>query len=255
MAAGSSEAEVMPIEELLHEELRDACKSGELDSAKNLIEAGADVTAKDATGTDPLSYAAFHGHRDLAMLLLHHGASPENAVEEAERGGFLALAEYLRFRRAQEVRETEIAAVESARQREADVLARKARFQTQRMERERRKRGEKLAQQMQRAAEHRLLTDQKMEEAAARRAARQERQGEVRARRDEIALHEAARFEEEHERLQSRYALLKDVEAERERQLVESAVCPAGAPRPVCPPGASWGSGRPYLPQSAARAA
>ena len=153
----------MPLENMLHEELRDACKTGDIEAARNLLEAGADVTAKDATGADPLSYAAFRGHREVALLLLQYGASPANAVEEAERGGFLPLAEYLRIRRVRAERDGTIMAVESAAKRQADVQARKARFQTQRLERDRRKRGQQLAQQMQRAAEHRLLIDRKTE--------------------------------------------------------------------------------------------
>ena len=52
------------------------------------------------------------------------------------------------------------------------MLARKARFQQQHNEREQRRRGELLAGQVQRAAEHRLLDEQRKEDKAARRAAR-----------------------------------------------------------------------------------
>lgn len=161
------------MEAVLHEELREACTEGDLAAVRALIHAGADVTAKHAsTGVEPLSYAAFHGRWEVAQLLMLHGASPEHAVEEAQRGGFLPLAEYLRIRRARYQREAQAAAVEAKLQKEGEVLARKARFQQQHNEREQRRRGELLAGQVQRAAEHRLLDEQRKEDKAARRAAR-----------------------------------------------------------------------------------
>ena len=161
------------MEAVLHEELREACTEGDLAAVRALIHAGADVTAKHpSTGVEPLSYAAFHGRWEVAKLLMLHGASPEHAVEEAQRGGFLPLAEYLRIRRARYQREAQAAAIEAKRQKEGEVLARKARFQQQHGEREQLRRGELLAGQMQRAAEHRLLDEQRKAEKAARLAAR-----------------------------------------------------------------------------------
>lgn len=161
------------MEAVLQEELREACTEGDLAAVRALIHAGADVTAKHpSTGVEPLSYAAFHGRWEVAKLLMLHGASPEHAVEEAQRGGFLPLAEYLRIRRARYQREAQAAAIEAKRQKEAEVLARKARFQQQHNEREQLRRGELLAGQMQRAAEHSLLDEQRKAEKAARLAAR-----------------------------------------------------------------------------------
>ena len=111
---------------MLQEELREACTEGDLAAVRALIHAGADVTAKHpSTGVEPLSYAAFHGRWEVAKLLMLHGASPEHAVEEAQRGGFLPLAEYLRIRRARYQREAQAAAIEAKRQKEGEVLARK----------------------------------------------------------------------------------------------------------------------------------
>ena len=161
------------LDAVLQEELREACTEGDLAAVRALIHAGADVTAKHpSTGVEPLSYAAFHGRWEVAKLLMLHGASPEHAVEEAQRGGFLPLAEYLRIRRARYQREAQAAAIEAKRQKEGEVLARKARFQQQHNEREQLRRGELLAGQMQRAAEHRLLDEQRKAEKAARLAAR-----------------------------------------------------------------------------------
>ena len=161
------------MEAVLQEELREACTEGDLAAVRALIHAGADVTAKHpSTGVEPLSYAAFHGRWEVAKLLMLHGASPEHAVEEAQRGGFLPLAEYLRIRRARYQWEAQTAAIEAKRQKEGEVLARKARFQQQHNEREQLRRGELLAGQMQRAAEHRLLDEQRKAEKAARLAAR-----------------------------------------------------------------------------------
>ena len=163
----------LAMEAVLQEELREACTEGDLAAVRALIHAGADVTAKHpSTGVEPLSYAAFHGRWEVAKLLMLHGASPEHAVEEAQRGGFLPLAEYLRIRRARYQREAQAAAIEAKRQKEGEVLARKARFQQQHNEREQLRRGELLAGQMQRAAEHRLLDEQRKAEKAARLAAR-----------------------------------------------------------------------------------
>jgi len=210
-------AELNPIAELLHEELREACREGSVDKAQDLITAGADITAKDDEGADALSHAAFNGHREVALLLLSYGASPVEAVEEAERGGWLSLAEYLRVRKVRTERDLTMSALEEARKKETDILARKARFAQQRSERERRKRGEKLAQQMQRAAEHRLLVDQRTEEAAQRVEARHRRQEAVRARRDELEQLEAKRWGEERQKNLSKHSLIRDIEEQRLR--------------------------------------
>lgn len=211
-------AEPNPIAELLHEELREACREGSVDKARDLIEAGADITAKDGEGADALSHAAFNGHREVALLLLSYGASPVDAVEEAERGGWLSLAEYLRVRKVRTERDLTMSALEEARKKETDILARKAKFAQQRSERERRKRGEKLAQQMQRAAEHRLLIDQRTEEAAQRVEARHRRQEAVRARRDELEQLEAKRWGEQRQKNLDKHNLIRDIEEQRLRE-------------------------------------
>ena len=54
--------------------LRTAAIFGEYEPAKILIEAGADVNAKDSVGKTPLDYATEKGYDDLVELLLANGA-------------------------------------------------------------------------------------------------------------------------------------------------------------------------------------
>ena len=211
------------MEAVLHEELREACTEGDLAAVRALIHAGADVTAKHAsTGVEPLSYAAFHGRWEVAQLLMLHGASPEHAVEEAQRGGFLPLAEYLRTRRARYQREAQAAAIEAKRQKEGEVLARKARFQQQHNEREQRRRGELLAGQVQRAAEHGLLDEQRTKEKAARRAARQTLRKETLQRGAELAQGNAVKWGNDNSKVAALHARQSALEEEHRRAAAAS---------------------------------
>jgi ankyrin repeat protein len=63
-----------------------AARSGDLESARLLVSAGADVNAADAWGVSAASLAAFSGFTDLALLLLEHGADPN-----LDTSGFTAL--------------------------------------------------------------------------------------------------------------------------------------------------------------------
>ncbi len=49
-----------------------------------LLEAGADVNAKDKNGTTPLHEACSYGHTEIARFLLDHGADPN--VKETDYG-------------------------------------------------------------------------------------------------------------------------------------------------------------------------
>jgi ankyrin repeat protein len=55
-------------------ELMVACSRGELSRAEELVEAGADVNARDAFGNTALIYAAGGGHQALVEMLLSCGA-------------------------------------------------------------------------------------------------------------------------------------------------------------------------------------
>ena len=57
-----------------------AAKNGDIDTAKLLLEHGADINISSETDGDPLLIAASQGHEDLAVFLLEQGADP-NAVD------------------------------------------------------------------------------------------------------------------------------------------------------------------------------
>ena len=70
-----------------------AARSGALDAAGALIEAGADVNATVEDGTSVLVVATMNAHWDLAALLLDNGADP-NAAKQ----GWTALHQLVRTR-------------------------------------------------------------------------------------------------------------------------------------------------------------
>ena len=58
-----------------------AARSGDLDSAKLLVAAGANVNDTAADGNSALVVAAYSGQRDVAMFLLEKDARPNAAAE------------------------------------------------------------------------------------------------------------------------------------------------------------------------------
>jgi ankyrin repeat protein len=85
--------------------LQAALLSGQLATARVLIQRGADVLVRQQGGFSPLHEAALLGRRDLVDLLLEAGAEinarandGRTAVTEALRGGHADLADYLRSR-------------------------------------------------------------------------------------------------------------------------------------------------------------
>ena len=57
-----------------------AVLSGRLDMIRFLIEKGAEVNTRDAEGASPLDYAAWQGSLDMAAMLLAHGACSTNPL-------------------------------------------------------------------------------------------------------------------------------------------------------------------------------
>jgi hypothetical protein len=58
------------------DELRRAATEGDVARVKALLDAGADVNAKNAYGGTPLSFACDHGRTEVVRLLLERGADP-----------------------------------------------------------------------------------------------------------------------------------------------------------------------------------
>jgi len=66
----------------------DACRSGDVESVRHLLNAGAGVNARDEYGYTPLHAACFHGHPAIVRLLIEAGADV-NAKEKD--GGYTPL--------------------------------------------------------------------------------------------------------------------------------------------------------------------
>ena len=71
--------------------LHSACASGERESARILLEAGADPNIRQQVGFTPLHAAAQNGDEELARLLLARGADPEAATDDGRKPRDLGL--------------------------------------------------------------------------------------------------------------------------------------------------------------------
>ncbi|WP_426123298.1 ankyrin repeat domain-containing protein [Pararhizobium sp. PWRC1-1] len=67
--------------------LHDAAKNGDVASAKQLLEQGANVAEPDPAGDPPLVIASLAGHADVVAVLLERGAD----IEVRNKGGLTAL--------------------------------------------------------------------------------------------------------------------------------------------------------------------
>ncbi len=50
--------------------LRTACRNGNLEIVKALVEAGADTGRRDDNGNSPVHYAAWNGHKEVLVYLI-----------------------------------------------------------------------------------------------------------------------------------------------------------------------------------------
>jgi ankyrin repeat protein len=66
--------------------LHTCAEKGHLDVARDLIEAGADVNAKDNNGFTPLCFCAKKGHLDVARALIEAGADVNAKVDNGDNG-------------------------------------------------------------------------------------------------------------------------------------------------------------------------
>lgn len=69
-----------------------ASRNGYYDIVEYLIKIGADVNAKQSSGSTPLHGAAFYGHESIVKLLLDHGCDP-NVKNNYQNGGNTAAEE------------------------------------------------------------------------------------------------------------------------------------------------------------------
>jgi len=58
----------------IDKELLNACKDGDLEKVKQLLEEGADVNVKDEKGRTALMFASWYGHKKVVKQLLEKGA-------------------------------------------------------------------------------------------------------------------------------------------------------------------------------------
>ena len=75
--------------------LHSACASGERESARILLDAGADPNVRQQGGFTPLHAAAQNGDEELARLLLARGADPDAATDDGRTPRDLGLADLL----------------------------------------------------------------------------------------------------------------------------------------------------------------
>ena len=79
-----------------------ASRSGHVEVAQVLVEHGADPTARDMDGLNPLHLASFHGYVEVVQLLVEHGADPTvqdndgwTPLHWASQNGHVEVARFL----------------------------------------------------------------------------------------------------------------------------------------------------------------
>ena len=71
--------------------LHNASRDGDLDEVRRLLEAGADIEARDNEGETPLHDACWNGHLEIARLLLDRGADATAVDNDGETPFGLAI--------------------------------------------------------------------------------------------------------------------------------------------------------------------
>jgi len=214
----------------MDEELLEASREGRLDEAERLLAEGANPNA--ARGDDtPLSLAAFGGHRSLAQLLISKGANVAwrdsmntTAVDEAVRGGKLALAEYLKFQLAHHERDTAQALAEEKQRRRDEFNQRKARFQKTVDDKVRWQRGERKVQLAHRLVEQKRQEELRQDESERQRTQRIRHHYDVAARRQHILGCEARHFGAKVEKTSKKHRNADECQASHEKHAQDTRV-------------------------------
>ena len=72
-----------------------AAKKGDMNKVERLIENGADIKAKDKSGSTSLDWAAYGGHTDVVKFLIKKGEDINTALISAALGGQIDLVQLL----------------------------------------------------------------------------------------------------------------------------------------------------------------
>ena len=178
----------------VHRAFRDACIAGDADAARQALREGANPTWRcpdDPAST--LGRTAYNGHRECCALLLNHGAHVDGAgaeaIDAAIVAGRITIAEWLTRElacvegrangRTSQPRSTEQTAANRER-RASQVVQRKAQNAKEKEDRERRFRGERMANGMGAILEHEVELEALAMQDAAKREARLARYAQVR---------------------------------------------------------------------------
>ena len=198
--------------------LRAAVSEGDADALRVALRAGGDPNYEYPQGTgSPLALAAYNGDRNICQMLLAAGADAQPAREAALAGGHIALAEILKTHVATAITRRHAPDPNPGKVlHDAQVHDRKERLALIEVEREKRQRGEKLAQAMAKMVDKQMADAAALEAARLRQLAKAERlEGNGRRRREQLDA-QAEKYRAKLERTVARHEAERQVEQWRE---------------------------------------